>query len=60
MLEDFLVASFDKEFPNLLDFTEPILADQKSALVPTSDYLAYAETSPLQRPADSEPARPRV
>lgn len=43
LLEDFLNASFDAEFPNLLDYTQPILAGCESGLVPTSDSLAYSE-----------------
>jgi cellulose biosynthesis protein BcsQ len=45
LLEDFLASSFGAEFPNLLDYTQPILTPGQSALVPTSDYLAYAETN---------------
>lgn len=45
LLSDFLAASFGAEYPNLLDFTCPILPEQKSALVPTTDNLAYAETN---------------
>lgn len=45
LLADFLAASFDAEYPNLLDYTCPVLADQKSNLVPTTDNLAYAETN---------------
>ncbi len=44
-LADFLAASFGAEYPNLLHYTRAILPDQKSSLVPTSDYLAYAETN---------------
>lgn len=43
LLEDFLAASFDAEFPNLLDYIQPVLPDGRTGLVPTSDYLAYAE-----------------
>jgi cellulose biosynthesis protein BcsQ len=43
VLGEFLNRSFDAEFPNLLHFSQPILADGKSALVPTADDLAYAE-----------------
>ncbi len=43
MLGEFLNRSFDAEFPNLLDYTQPILADRKSGLVATADDLAYAE-----------------
>ena len=42
-LEDFLFASFGAEFPNLHDYIHRVLPDQKSGLVPTSDFLAYAE-----------------
>lgn len=45
MLSDFLAASFGAEFPNLLDYTTAILPDAKSAIVPTTDGLAYAETN---------------
>lgn len=45
LLGDFLDASFDAEYPNLNDYTSPVLADQKSAIVPTTDNLAYAETN---------------
>jgi cellulose biosynthesis protein BcsQ len=44
-LEDFLTASFDAEYPNLLNFTQSVLPKQKSGLVPTTDSLAYAETN---------------
>jgi chromosome partitioning protein len=44
-LEDFLTASFGAEFPNLLDYTQPILPKVRSGLVPTTDSLAYAETN---------------
>jgi chromosome partitioning protein len=43
LIEDFLNSSFDAEYPNILDYTQSILG--KSALVPTSDTLAYAETN---------------
>jgi cellulose biosynthesis protein BcsQ len=44
-LEDFLAASSGAESPNLLDYSVPILGGSGSALVPTSDHLAYAETN---------------
>jgi cellulose biosynthesis protein BcsQ len=45
-LADFLAASFGAEYPNLpLDYTQPILPDRKSGLVPTNDFMAYAETN---------------
>jgi cellulose biosynthesis protein BcsQ len=43
LLEDFLAASFGSEYPNLLDYTLPVLSEGRSGLVPTSDSLAYAE-----------------
>jgi len=44
LLEDFLVASFGAESPNLLDYRVPILSSSgRSGLVPTSDHLNYAE-----------------
>ncbi len=42
MLGDFLAASYTAS-PNLNEYMCPILPDGKSALVPTTDYLAYAE-----------------
>lgn len=45
LLADFLAASFDAEYPNLRNFEQPILPDAKSAVVPTTDGLAYAETN---------------
>jgi cellulose biosynthesis protein BcsQ len=45
MLEDFLAASFGSEFPNLLDYIQPVLSGGGSGLVPTADSLAYAETN---------------
>ncbi|MGH7173589.1 MAG: AAA family ATPase [Gemmataceae bacterium] len=45
MMGDFLTSSFGAEYPNLLDYTAPILPDGKSGLVPTTDGLAYAETN---------------
>jgi chromosome partitioning protein len=45
LLEDFLTASFDAEFPNLLNYIRPIGLPNKSMLVPTTDNLAYAETN---------------
>jgi cellulose biosynthesis protein BcsQ len=44
-LADFLFSSFEREFPDMRDYVRAILPDQKSGLVPTSDYLAYAETN---------------
>jgi cellulose biosynthesis protein BcsQ len=43
LLEDFLEASFGKEYPNLIDYVKPILS--ASGLLPTADTLAYAETN---------------
>jgi chromosome partitioning protein len=43
LLPDFLERSFDAEFPNLNEYTTPILPGSKSALVPTTDVMAYAE-----------------
>lgn len=45
LLGDFLAASFDAEFPNLRHFEQAILPDAKSAIIPTTDGLAYAETN---------------
>jgi cellulose biosynthesis protein BcsQ len=46
LLADFLGDSFGSEYPNLhVDYTYPVLADQKSRLVPAGDNLAYAETN---------------
>jgi cellulose biosynthesis protein BcsQ len=45
LVGDFFASSFDAEFPNLLDYTQPVLPDGKSGLVPTTDQLAYAETN---------------
>jgi cellulose biosynthesis protein BcsQ len=45
LMGDFLALSFGAEYPNLLDFTQAILPDGKSGLVPTTDQLAYAETN---------------
>jgi cellulose biosynthesis protein BcsQ len=45
MLADFSASSFGAEYPNLLDYTAPILSEGKSGLVPTTDGLAYAETN---------------
>ena len=45
LLADFLGASFGAEYPNLPDYACPVLSDQKSGLVPTTDNLAYAETN---------------
>ena len=49
LLEDFLAASFEAEFPNLLRYTLPIMPDGKSSLMPASDYLAYAEMTLTMR-----------
>ena len=49
MIGDFFSRSFDAEFPNLLDYTRPILASTGSAIVPTVDTLAYAETNLTMR-----------
>lgn len=43
LLNDFLGKSFDAEFPDLRDFMHPIVPGTKSALVPTTDNLAYSE-----------------
>lgn len=43
LLEDFLTASFDAEFPNILDYARPIGLSRDSMLVPTTDNLSYAE-----------------
>jgi cellulose biosynthesis protein BcsQ len=43
VLVDFLNKAFDAEFPKLSDYMHPILPGTKSALVPTTDNLAYAE-----------------
>jgi chromosome partitioning protein len=45
LLGDFLDASFDAEFPNILDYAVPVLPGSKSMLVPTTDVMAYAETN---------------
>jgi cellulose biosynthesis protein BcsQ len=45
LLADFLASSFGAESPNLLDYVRAVLPDGKSALVPTTDNLAYAETN---------------
>lgn len=46
LVGDFLDASFDAEFPNLMDYARPITAfPTKSMLVPTTDAQAYAETN---------------
>jgi cellulose biosynthesis protein BcsQ len=44
-LEDFLAASFEAEYPNLLHYAVPIRTRPNFGLVPTSDNLAYAETN---------------
>jgi Mrp family chromosome partitioning ATPase len=43
LLENFLTASFDAEFPNILDYARPIGLHADSMLVPTTDNLSYAE-----------------
>jgi cellulose biosynthesis protein BcsQ len=43
LVGDFLSRSFDAEYPNLLNYTRPILEPSASALVATVDTLAYAE-----------------
>jgi chromosome partitioning protein len=44
LVGDFLDASFDAEFPNLMDYTRPLPGfPSKSMLVPTTDGQAYAE-----------------
>lgn len=43
LIGDFFAATFDAEFPNLLDYAEPIQSRGESGLVPTTDQLAYAE-----------------
>jgi cellulose biosynthesis protein BcsQ len=43
VLGDFFAASFHAEYPNLLGYRQPILQGGKSGLVPTTDWLAYAE-----------------
>lgn len=46
LVGDFLEASFDAEFPNLMDYARAIPAfPSKSMLVPTTDAQAYAETN---------------
>jgi cellulose biosynthesis protein BcsQ len=45
LLDDFLTASFEAEFPNILKYTHPLPPDGRSGLVPTTDTLAYAETN---------------
>jgi cellulose biosynthesis protein BcsQ len=44
VIADFLAASFDAESPNILDFIQHILAEGKSAVVPTTDQLVYEES----------------
>jgi cellulose biosynthesis protein BcsQ len=43
LLVDFLGKAFDAEYPALTDYTHPVLPGTKSAVVPTTDSLAYAE-----------------
>jgi cellulose biosynthesis protein BcsQ len=45
LLDNFLSSSFDADFPNILDYVQPILPEQKSSIVPTTDSLAYAESN---------------
>lgn len=45
LMGDFLEASFDAEFPNLLEYARPVALPGKSMLVPTTDGMAYAETT---------------
>ncbi|MFQ3591565.1 MAG: AAA family ATPase [Gemmataceae bacterium] len=45
LLEDFLMASFESEYPNIHEYIRPILPDQKSGLLATSDTLGYTETT---------------
>jgi chromosome partitioning protein len=45
LLGDFLEASFDAEFPNILDYATLVLPGTGSKLVPTADVMAYAETN---------------
>ncbi|MHC5536745.1 AAA family ATPase [Singulisphaera rosea] len=42
---DFLARSFDAEYPNLLNYTQPVLGTEDSAIVGTVDTLVYAETN---------------
>jgi cellulose biosynthesis protein BcsQ len=43
LVGDFLAASFDATYPNLLNYAQPILPSGQSGLVATTDQLAYAE-----------------
>jgi cellulose biosynthesis protein BcsQ len=43
MLENFLHAAFDAEHPDLRNYVQPILSDNRSGLVPTTDTLVYEE-----------------
>lgn len=43
MVRDFLLAAADGEFPNILDHAADVLPGTKSAIVPTTEALAYAE-----------------
>jgi cellulose biosynthesis protein BcsQ len=43
LIEDFLSASSGTEFPDITKYTQPVLSDGRSGLVPASDFLAYAE-----------------
>lgn len=45
LLGDFLDASFDGDFPNILDYATEVLPASGSMLVPTTDVMAYAETN---------------
>jgi cellulose biosynthesis protein BcsQ len=45
LVGDFLEASFDAEFPNILDYAVPVLTGTECRLVPTADEMAYAETN---------------
>ncbi len=44
-ISQFLARSFDAEYPNLLNYAQPILGSSGSALAGTVDTLAYAETN---------------
>jgi chromosome partitioning protein len=45
VLADFLAASFGAEYPNLRKYEHLILPESKSAIIPTTDELAYEETN---------------
>jgi cellulose biosynthesis protein BcsQ len=49
LLEDFLTESFFSEHPNLHEYVRPVMPDQKSGILGTSDTLAYTETSLAMR-----------